>query len=140
MPPPRLPGFVEHLGLLETAVGPGVVRCELQVTEAHRNIQGVTHGSVTFVLLDTAMGHALTSLLAPDEFCTTTQISVQFLRASFPGDLLVATGKVIRRGNRIGYLEGTCRNQTEEEVARAQGTWYIGRAKGRPGASGTPVA
>ncbi len=128
MPSPRLPGYVEHLGIVEAELGPGVVRCELTVSETHQNIQGVIHGSVAFALLDTAMGHALTSLLAPGEFCSTTQISVQFLRASFPGDRLVATGKVSRRGNRIGYLEGSCVNQGGEEVARAQGTWYIGRA------------
>ncbi len=132
MPSPRLPGLVEHLGLSETAVAPGVVTCSLSVTEAHQNIQGVIHGSVAFVLLDTAMGHALTGLLSPDEFCSTTQISVQFLRASYPGDRLVATGKVTRRGNRIGYLEGSCVNRAGDEVARAQGTWYIGRVEVRP--------
>jgi len=135
MPPSRLPGYVEHLGIVERELGPGLVRCELLVSETHQNIQGVIHGSVAFALLDTAMGHALTSLLSPGEFCSTTQISVQFLKASFPGDCLVATGKVSRRGNRIGYLEGACVNQAGDEIARAHGTWYIGRADRPPGAA-----
>jgi len=129
MPPPRLEGFVELLGLTETAVEPGVVRCDLTLDDRHRNIQGVTHGSVPMALLDTAMGHALSGLLAADEFCTTTQFSVQFLRASRPGDRLQATGRVTRRGRRIAYLEGSCVDGSGEEVARAHGTWYVGTVR-----------
>jgi uncharacterized protein (TIGR00369 family) len=118
---------VEHLGIEETAPRPGEVRCSLDVTSAHENIAGVVHGSVTFALLDTAMGHALTGTLAPPEWCGTTQISVQYLKAVRAGDRLVALGRVVRRGRRIAYLEGTCANRAGEEVARAQGTWYVGR-------------
>lgn len=129
MPPPRLSGLVELLGIHETAVAPGVVRCELTVDERHRNIQGVTHGSVAVALLDTAMGHALSGVIAPDEFCSTTQLSVQFLKASRPGDRLTATGRVTKRGRRIAYLEGNCTDDTGDEVSRAHGTWYVGTAR-----------
>jgi uncharacterized protein (TIGR00369 family) len=127
MPIERLDGFVEHLGMEQVALGPGKVRVDLAISSSHRNIQGVTHGSVTMALLDTAMGHALTGTLSPVEFCSTTQISFQFLRASRPGDRLSATGHVVRRGSRIAYLEGSCVNQAGEEIARAQGCWYVGR-------------
>ncbi len=93
----------------------------------HQNIQGVIHGSVVMALLDTAMGHALSGGLAPDEFCSTTQWSVQFVKASRPGDRLTATGRVVQKGNRIAFLEGVCRNAAGDEVARAHGTWYVGR-------------
>jgi uncharacterized protein (TIGR00369 family) len=129
VPPPRTTGLVELLGLTETAPEPGVVRCELALDDRHRNIQGVTHGSVPIALLDTAMGHALSGVLAPDEFCSTTQLSVQFLRATRSGDRLVATGKVTRRGRRIAYLEGSCVDGTGAEVARAHGTWYVGTVR-----------
>lgn len=132
MPAPRLSGLVELLGLTESAIEPGVVRCDLTVDERHRNIQGVTHGSVAIALLDTAMGHALSGLLGPDEFCSTTQLSIQFLKASRPGDRLRATGKVTRRGRRIAYLEGSCVNAAGEEIARAHGTWYVGTVAGAP--------
>jgi uncharacterized protein (TIGR00369 family) len=131
MPPPRRHGFVELLGIEERAVAPGEVAASLLLTDDHRNIQGVTHGSVATALLDTAMGHALSGLLAEAEFCSTTQLSVLFLRASRPGDRLEAVGRVVRRGSRIAYLEGTCRNERGEEVARAHGTWYVGRTDAR---------
>lgn len=124
---PRRVGFVEHLGITEADLAPGEVRCDLAVDDRHQNIQGVVHGSVLMALLDTAMGHALSGILADGEFCTTTQISFQFLRATRPGDRLTAHGKVVRRGNRVAYLEGVCRDAAGQEVARAMGTWYVGR-------------
>jgi uncharacterized protein (TIGR00369 family) len=127
----RLTGFVERLGIEERPGPPGEVRCALLATEDHRNIQGVVHGSVTTALLDTAMGHALSGVLAPGEFCSTTQLSIVFLRAARPGDRLEAVGRVTRRGSRIAYLEGSCANQRGEEVARAHGTWYVGRVDAR---------
>jgi uncharacterized protein (TIGR00369 family) len=129
MSPARRTGFVELLGISERPGPPGEVSCALAVTAEHQNIQGVVHGSVTTALLDTAMGHAMSSLLAEGEFCSTTQLSVLFLRASRPGDRLEATGRVVRQGRRIAYLEGTCSNQDGEEVARAHGTWYVGRVE-----------
>jgi len=129
MPPPRQTGFVDLLGIEETAGPPGEYRCVLPVDARHQNIQGVIHGSVLMTLLDTAMGHALSGLLGPDDFCSTTQWSVQFLRATRPGDRLEAVGRVVRRGNRIAYLEGVCCNAAGEEVARAHGTWYVGRVR-----------
>jgi uncharacterized protein (TIGR00369 family) len=127
MPPARREGFVEFLGMTETVLGPGEVRFDLAVDARHQNIQGVVHGSVLMALLDTAMGHAVADTLGPGEFCSTTQWSVQFLKATRPGDRLAATGRVLQRGNRIAFLEGICRNQAGEEVARAQGAWYVGR-------------
>ena len=71
----------------------------------------------------------MTTLLAPEEFCATTQLSVQFLKAARPGDVLTALGSVTHRGRRTAYLEGTCRNAAGDLVARAHGTWYLGQLK-----------
>ena len=125
----RHTGWVESMGITEHADAPGVVRCVLSIDDSHRNIQGVTHGSVPMAVLDTAMGHALDGLLEPGEFCATTQISFQFLRGVWPGDRIEAVGRVVRRGRRIAYLEGECTNRAGELVVRAHGTWYVGKAK-----------
>jgi len=129
MPRERLPGLVELFGMDEEALEPGRVRCTLRTDERHQNIQGVIHGVVPVALMDTAMGHALDSLLAEGEFCSTTQISVQFLRAVRPGQRIEAEGRVTRKGRRIAYLEGVCRDAEGELVARAHGTWYVGQLR-----------
>ncbi len=125
----RRPGLVELFGMEEDVLAPGRIRCRLATDERHQNIQGVIHGVVPVALMDTAMGHALDSLLAAGEFCSTTQISVQFLRAVRPGEQIEAVGEVTRKGRRIAYLEGVCRNEAGDLVARAQGTWYVGKVK-----------
>jgi uncharacterized protein (TIGR00369 family) len=125
----RRTGLVELFGMEEDVLGPGRIRCRLATDERHQNIQGVIHGVVPVALMDTAMGHALDSLLAAGEFCSTTQISVQFLRAVRPGQRIEAVGQVTRKGRRIAYLEGECRDEEGELVARAQGTWYVGQMK-----------
>lgn len=125
----RRAGLVEFLGLEEDSPRPGQVRCRLTTDERHQNIQGVVHGVVPVALMDTAMGHALDGLLEPGEFCSTTQISVQFIRAVRPGEKVEALGTVTHRGRRIAYLEGECRNDRDEIVARAHGTWYVGRVR-----------
>ena len=129
MKAPRKPGLVELLGIEEEALGPGRVKTWLAAGEKHQNIQGVIHGVVPIALMDTAMGHALDGLLEPGEFCSTTQISIQFLRAVRPGETIEAIGEVTRKGRRIAYLEGRCTNAAGELVGRAQGTWYIGRVR-----------
>ena len=129
MPHERRPGLVGLLGMEEEALGPGRICCRLQTDERHQNIQGVIHGVVPVALMDTAMGHALDSLLADGEFCSTTQISVQFLRAVRPGQAIEAIGQVTRKGRRIAYLEGECRDGAGELVARAHGTWYVGEVR-----------
>lgn len=125
----RHSGLVELMGIEERVEAPGIVHCWLTVDERHRNIQGVVHGSVAMATLDTAMGHALDSMLESTEFCSTTQISFQFLRGVWPGDRIEAVGTVTQKGRRIAYLDGTCRNQDGVVVARAQGTWYVGTKK-----------
>jgi uncharacterized protein (TIGR00369 family) len=117
---------MEHLGIVDRLLGPGRVACALTTDARHQNIQGVIHGSVTMAVLDTAMGHALDSLLAEGEFCSTTELSIQYLRAARPGEALSAEGRVTHRGRRIAYLEGECRNAAGDLIARAHGTWYVG--------------
>jgi uncharacterized protein (TIGR00369 family) len=75
------------------------------------------------------MGHALSGTLAAGEFCSTMQISFQFLRAARAGERLEATGRVTHRGRRVAYLEGRCVNRAGEIVARAEGVWYVGSAR-----------
>lgn len=125
----REEGLLEWMGIEEEKLEPGRIRCRLTATDDHRNIQGVIHGVVPFALMDTAMGHALDSLLEPGEFCSTTQFSLQYHKAVRPGDVLEAIGHVVRKGRRIAYLEGVCTNADGDVVAKAHGTWYIGRVK-----------
>ena len=125
----RHEGILEWMGIEEELLEPGRIRCRLTTTEDHQNIQGVIHGVVSFALMDTAMGHALDSLLEEGEFCSTTQFSLQYQKAVRPGERLEAIGTLTKKGRRIAYLEGVCTNEAGDVVAKAQGTWYVGRVR-----------
>lgn len=122
-------GLIGLLGIEEERVEPGRVLCRMRTGPQHLNIQGIVHGSVTMALLDTAMGHAVDGLLDPGGFCSTTQISFQFHRALSMGEDIEALGEVLRKGRRIAYVQGTCRNARGEVVAIGQGAWYLGAAR-----------
>ncbi len=124
---PDLAGFHVEIGF---QVVPGSVsegRCSVRgvITDRHLNINGVVHGGVYTTALDTAMGGSVVSTLKDDEVTATTSLYVEFLRPAKEGQVLIADGRVVRRGRHLAFVEGILRNESSVEVGRAQGTWYI---------------
>ena len=71
------------------------------------NAVGVVHGGIAATLLDSAMGCAVHSALAPGERYTTLDLHVHYIRP-IPIDLghIVATGEIVHRGGRLATAEG----------------------------------
>jgi len=97
---------------------------ELDVTDKMTNKRGVAHGGVAASLLDTAMGSAVVSAIAREEWCATTQLSIQYRRPVRLGRVL-ARGRMIRRGRHAAFAEGEITDEAGEVLAAAHGTWYI---------------
>ena len=97
---------------------------ELTLTEDHLNKGGAAHGGIHMILLDSALGGALVASLKVEEWCATTQLSTSFLAAAYPGERLVAEGRVVRRGKHVAHLAGEVK-VGERLVATATGTWAI---------------
>ena len=85
------------------------------------NEVGAVHGGFATFLLDGAMGRAAVRSLNEGETCATVQLSTQFI-APLAGTLR-ATGRITKRGKRIGFLDGECVDASGRVGARAQGTW-----------------
>ena len=66
----------------------------------------MAHGGVHATLLDTAMGGTLISMMAKEEWSATAQLDISYLNAAHPGDHLVATAEVVRRGRNLAHIEG----------------------------------
>jgi len=99
-------------GLMST-VGPYMTREEstgtayaLRIDERHLNPIGIVHGGTLTLLMDQAV-----SSIARDNNggapCLTIQMSMNFLRASKVGSLLVARGKVTHQGGSMLFIDGT---------------------------------
>lgn len=123
--PPSSNYFGEHLGIEFAAMQDGYSRCTVSVTEDLTNDGNVVHGGVFFSLADTGMWAALNPGLAADEYCTTIEAKIQFMKPVTNGTVVCDT-TVVHRGRSIAYLESHL-ECNEELVASATGTYFIGR-------------
>jgi len=115
--------FNQRLGIAAEDLADGSVRLTIETDASLNNELGIVHGGVASCLLDGAMGRAAGRSLEPGETCMTVQLSLQFLARA--EGRLQATGRVVRRGRSIAFLEGECLGADGALVARAQGTWAI---------------
>ena len=116
--------FDALLGTRAVRVGEGQSEMSLELRDDHRNRRGVAHGGVVSALLDTSLGAAVVSTLAPEEWCGTLELSVQFRDPARHGPL-TGHGRVARRGRGVAFAEGEVRDANGRTVAVAHGVWTI---------------
>jgi acyl-CoA thioesterase len=63
-------------------------------------------GGLFTALADEAMVLAIYSLLAPDEQVATISETTTFISGAREGDVIVASGRVIKKGKRVVFAEG----------------------------------
>src|SRR3982750_4794702 len=104
MPVPPAGEFAALVGLEPIAIDDGRCVFDVTVEPRHMNPYGVVHGGLLYSLVDTAMGAALLTRLAPHERCATLEIKINYLAPAVRGRLsCVAT--LVERTRRIGVLE-----------------------------------
>ena len=123
MPETAEPTFTEVLGVRDHSAEDGRARLELDVTQQHLNPAGTVHGGVLATLVDTAMGHAVSSRTGQGEVPATSQLTVTYLRPGKPGTL-VATAEVRKRGDHLTICEAEV-EQNGEAVVHALATFAI---------------
>ncbi|MCG3141323.1 MAG: 1,4-dihydroxy-2-naphthoyl-CoA hydrolase [Anaerolineae bacterium] len=119
--------FLDDLGFQVERAGEGRCRISAPVTPRTINPNGVLHGGITFTLVDTGMGIAAFTLLAPGERTTTVESSIRYLRPATAGRI-VAECRVIRRSNRFAITEAEVFDEAGETLAVAGGSFYISRS------------
>ena len=105
----------------------------LAAGQQHANPMGTLHGGILCDIADAAMGMAFASTLAPEESFTTIELKINFFRPVWKARLR-AEGKVVRRGNTIGYIECEITDEGGRLVAKAASTCMAlrgDRARGR---------
>ena len=114
--------FAKHLGATVEIIAPGHSRVTLTVTEEMANFHGMTHGGLIFTLGDLAFAAASNS---HGQTAVALNVSISFLRASKPGDQLVAEAKEQHAGGPIVLYEINVSNlQTGEVIAKSQDMVY----------------
>jgi uncharacterized protein (TIGR00369 family) len=118
--------FENTLGVKFLEYSKGRCKVELTVIPDFLNMGGSLHGGVISSLLDVALSGAVTSdFMDSADSVVTLQMNVNFLRAAFEGDTLIAYGEVVKKGSTIYYVEGGIQNQKGKLIARASGDWFV---------------
>lgn len=90
------------------------------------NVNGGVHGGVLATMLDTVMGEAVRADLDDEHSAVTVSLTVTFLAGAKPGEELVASAEVRRRGSSLVMVEGdVVRTADGEAVAHGVATFSI---------------
>jgi acyl-CoA thioesterase len=97
----------------------GYTRLSMLIKPEYLNFHGVVFGGVIMSLADQAFGYAVNTLSYPS---VASQFNIYFLSSARAGDVLTATGTVVRGGRRISVAEVSVTNQEGKLIARASGS------------------
>jgi len=117
-------GLRRLVGIRVDDVEAGAAIAHLTVTEDHLNGGGILHGGAIAMMCDSAMGHAVGSLIHPEQSASTATLNITFLNRADVGDDLIATARVRKRGKRIVVAEASIlRPSDETNIADAVATF-----------------
>jgi uncharacterized protein (TIGR00369 family) len=104
------------MGIDVVSVGEGNAVLRMEVRPDMLNGVGWLQGGIFTALADEAMALALYSLLSPHEGIATISESTSFIRGVRDG-VLIAEGRVIKKGRRVAFAEGdVTQDQKEKKI------------------------
>jgi acyl-CoA thioesterase len=113
--------FFMLMGIDVVRIGEGEAVLQMPVRPDMANGVGWLQGGIFISLTDEAMALALYTILDPAESIATVSESTSFFKGA-RDDLLVATGKVVKKGRRVAFAEGEVRKGTEDGELLARTT------------------
>jgi uncharacterized protein (TIGR00369 family) len=99
----------------------GTIEVAFEATDAFTNPMGNVLGAFLAAMLYDTVGPALLPTLKPDQFQSTLDLNVRFLRPARPGRI-VGKGRVVHRDADIAHLEAALYGPTGATVAVATAT------------------
>ncbi len=101
---------------------PGYAKVSMKITPDHLNFNGMVFGGIVMALADQAFAYATNSLVSPS---IATQFNIHLISGAKAGDELIAEGRVIKSGRRIGVSEMTVTDKSGKLIAKATGTTVV---------------
>jgi uncharacterized protein (TIGR00369 family) len=123
--------FHRWAGMELLRIEAGEAHVALDATPHHLNLRGSLHGGMIAAVADTATGLAIRSMLEPGRAHATVQLDIHFLAPGSAGRI-VALGRTVRVGRRLGYAEADVVDEAGTLLARATATHAIGSAEEGP--------
>jgi uncharacterized protein (TIGR00369 family) len=103
---------------IDADVEAGTIEVAFTATEAFTNPAGNVLGAFVAAMLYDTVGPALLATLEPDQFQSTLQLDVRFLRPVRPGRVL-GSGRVVHRDGDMAFLEASLTDSHEQVIATA---------------------
>jgi acyl-CoA thioesterase len=97
----------------------GYAKVSMKMQPEYLNFNRVVFGSIIMAAADHAFSLAINSVRMPS---LASQFNIHILAPAQAGDELIAEGRVLRSGRRIGVTEMTVTNQNGKLIAKATGT------------------
>lgn len=105
--------FREILGIQVLEVKEGYAKLSLKVTKDHTNSLGAAHGGAIFALADCAFAEASNF---GENVAVAVQVSINFLKPAFEGDLLTAEAIRVSEGKNLAFYHVTIYKE-EKKIA-----------------------
>ncbi len=123
----------EYLGLEILAVHreAGIVEMVFHATDKLCNKWGGVQGGMVAAMLDDAMAFAIGLNLDWGQISPTLELKCSMLAPCRPGKIF-ATGRVLRRGKSVGFVEGTLHDEEGTLLATASSTANFVTLKKKP--------
>ena len=98
-------GFGGRNGPFYFRIDEGKVRCALPIEAKHLNRGKATHGGLLMTFADVAL-FAISQPARGGDLAVTVSMSSEFIGPAFEGELLEATGDVLRSGGSLIFVRG----------------------------------
>jgi acyl-CoA thioesterase len=122
------------MGIDVVSLENGKTTLSMRVRDDMLNGEGFLQGGMFTALADEAMVLAIYSLLEEDQVIATISESTSFMRGAGPGTVLVAEGRVIKKGRRVVFSEADVRLDGQQDIiARSSASFAISTTAKRPG-------
>jgi uncharacterized protein (TIGR00369 family) len=106
------------LEFIDADVDAGTIELAFAATEDFTNPTGNVLGAFQAAMLYDTVGPALLATLEPDQFQSTLQLNVSFLRPVRPGRI-IGKGRVVHRDGDLVFLEAALIDAQEQVIATA---------------------
>ena len=118
--------FFVLMGIDVVSIGKGTARLSMEVRPDMHNGVGWMQGGIFTAMADEAMALALYTAISPGERIATISETTSFLKGAKDG-VLLATGRVVRKGRRVAFTDGEVRKDSDsgEILARCAAAFAI---------------
>ena len=116
-------GFMKHNGGFQfRKISDSEYQFRTTILDFHLNSGGITHGGFIMSLMDSGMGTAAHRTIGPNGRGATISLDVKFISASYAGDILTGSARVLKKTRSLVFMRGElfCGDNL---IATAEGIW-----------------